>query len=322
MIYLLNKNRRALTASPSLAEASRTELRVLVAMLELSSGTPEEIAKAALCTEHDALAALQFWRGAGAICIEEADAAPTPKNEKKPMRHEAKLAAMGSEHTAAVIEENELSSFLDACQQTAGQVFTPNDIEITIGLFEQLGLSPEYILTLVAYCYGMDKRSMAYVEKVAFSFVLDKDIKTPEALNAHIEALDRMHSAEGKLRSLFGIGERALTKKEKDAFFKWLNEFGYKQDMIEAAYDQTVNSTGRASVPYADKILSHWHAAGCKTVKDAEECNAREAAALPKKSKKKEPTDLEKEREENRSFEVDDFFKRALERSYGKKKDS
>lgn len=336
MTYTLNEKRKPLAENPVLSEADRTELAVLLCLQELGCATAAELARAALCTESDAQAALQFWRGARMVRVmSEGESAPIPaapeseseakKSEPRKihaaLRHEMKLAPMNSEYTASLIEEHRLSAFLDACQQTAGQIFSPHEIEITVGLHHQLGLSPEYILTLIAYCYGMEKRSMSYVEKVAFSFVVDRGIDTEEKLIAHIDALDRMHSAEGKLRALFGMGDRALTKREKDAFFKWMNDFSYGLDMIEAAYDKTVNNTGKASVAYADKILSHWHASGCKTPADAEALDAREAAALPDKKKKAEKEAAEREREKNRSFngsDIDDIFSRALARSYGK----
>lgn len=333
MTYTLNEKRKPLANNPILAEADRTELAVLLCLQELGSATAEELANAASCPVSDAQSALQFWRGARMVRVQsdgESAPIPMPTEEKqeaevrKPhaaLRHEMKLAPMSSEYTASLIDEHKLASFLDACQQTAGQLFSAHEIEITVGLHHQLGLTPEYILTLIAYCYGMEKRSMSYVEKVAFSFVLDRSIDTEEKLIAHIDALDRMNSAEGKLRTLFGMGERALTKREKDAFFKWLNDFSYGFDMIEAAYDKTVNNTGKASVSYADKILSHWHESGCKTLKDAEELDAREASALPDKKKKAEREAAEREREENRSFngaDINDIFSRALARSYGK----
>ena len=334
MIYVLNDKRKPLVGDPVLSEAGREELLVLLCLHELKEATAASLSEASALDESEVRAALQFWRGAGAVRTraksEETQREPiltkeekSPDSEKKihaALRHEMKLAPMNSDFTAKIIEEHELSLFLDACQQTAGQIFGPHDLEIVVGLYHQLGLEPEYILTLIAYCFGMNKRSMSYVEKVAFSFVLDQGIDTPEKLNAHIEALDRLASAEGKLRSLFGLGERALSKKEKDAFLKWLNDFRYGMDMIEAAYDKTVNNTGKASVPYADKILSHWHTSGCKTLKDAEELDAREAANKPVSQKKKLETAIERERAENRTFDPETIFERALARSYGKKK--
>ncbi len=321
MTYALREGHAPLSGNLLLNEASPIELRVLLCLTELGTASPEELAEAALCTQEEATAALQFWRGAGMVRGGRAadlgtGVPPAPKQEKKPLRHQNELAPLGSEKTAALIKEKDLADFLDACQQTAGQIFNPTEIEIAVALCEQLGLAPEYVLTLISHCYTMGKRSMQYVEKVAFSYV-EKDIDTPEKLEAHLETLELLNTHEARLRQLFGMGGRALSSREKAAFTRWLFDFGYRLPMIEAAYDKTVNSTGKASVAYTDKILCRWHEKGCKTVADAETLEASEAAAKGKKT----PADPRQKYADGNaaSFNVFDAFNRALERSYGKK---
>ena len=127
-----------------LEEAERTELAVLLCLTELGSATAAELAEAAACTESDAQAALQFWRGARMVrVVSEKEIAPLPTapeqetaekaTEEEPqkrkihaaLRHEMKLAPMNASYTASLIDEHHLSAFLDACQQTAGQIFSP-----------------------------------------------------------------------------------------------------------------------------------------------------------------------------------------------------
>ena len=337
MIYRLSDKRPMLSQNPLLAEANELELRVYLCLLEKGEADVISLSKDALCTEDEAQSALQFWRGAGCVratrgSVRSAEATNAPMasadtdrganaNEEgaaphkgsAPRMHEAKLALRTGEEIAAIIEQRHLASFLDACQGVAGRVFNEREIAIAVSLCDELGLSPEYVLTLIAHCFGMGKSSMAYVEKVAFSFVLDRKIDTAEKLDAHIAALEKMHSCEGQIRRLFGIGERALTKKEEAALLCWLSEFSYGMEMIEAAYDKTVASTGKASVLYCNKILAHWHEMGCKTLADANALELREAESRQKKSTAPKPVRTEGAQ----SFDVDDFFNRALKRSYG-----
>jgi DnaD/phage-associated family protein len=118
-------------------------------------------------------------------------------------------------------------------------------------------------------------------------------------------------------RGMFGIGERALTKREEDAFTRWLAEYGYSADIIGIAYDITVNTTGKASVSYADKILAKWYAAGCRTEEQVEELIAREKQGFATKTPSKKAADPKPSG--IGSFDTDEFFQRALERSYGPK---
>ncbi len=316
MLYRISETRPSLAKNPLLTEASALELRVLLCLIELESADLQTLAEAASAETDEVQSALQFWRGAGMIKAQAKTDAPPVQADKKPRRSEARVSVLEGKALASGIDRGDLASFLDACQSEMGHTFNERELSVAVSLCTELGLSPEYVLTLIAYCVQMDKRSMAYVERVAFTFLLDKGIDTAEKLNAHIAATEQMHSKEGFIRRLFGFGERAMTKKEEAAILRWFSVFGYDEHMIEAAYDKTVSGTGKASVPYCDKILSHWHEMGCRSVADAEALEIREAQSRTA-SKHKKTANAEKPTE-NRSFDVEDFFTRALERSYGK----
>jgi DNA replication protein DnaD len=86
--------------------------------------------------------------------------------------------------------------------------------------------------------------------------------------------------------------------------------------MIGAAYDVTVGATGKASVSYAGKVLAAWYEAGIKTPDEAEahmqkERAVRSTPAARKPKKPAPPADGV-----HASFNVGDFFQRAIERSY------
>ena len=89
---------------------------------------------------------------------------------------------------------------------------------------------------------------------------------------------------------------------------------------IGLAYDLTVGATEKASVAYADKIITRWNTEGCKTLADVNALLEKEKAEKAEKSAKKpQKSAKEAEKDEMRSFEVEDFFAHALDRSYGKK---
>ena len=315
---------RAPEKTEAFYNASPEELRVLALIFgaEEPLSAEELAALAHLDGLGDAKDALAFWRGAGLIKTATAKKeAPrvTPieeeKPKKRPVRSADALPDYSGKALSDLIEKGNLASFIEACQQIYGKVLSSTDINILVGLHEELHFSCEYICLLLEYYGEKAKKPMRYVEKVAFS-LYDRGVLSFEELEAHIEKQRLMRSREGALRKLFGIGERALSSKEEEAFTRWCTEYGYDDAVIGLAYDLTVGATGKASVSYADKIISRFNTAGCKTAADA---NALLEKEKTEKAGKKASHAKEKEKDEMRSFDVDDFFAHALDRSYGKK---
>ena len=114
-----------------------------------------------------------------------------------------------------------------------------------------------------------------------------------------------MHQLEGAIRQMFGLKSRALTAKEKNAIEKWVS-YGYNEEIIRRAYEITVNSTGNASIPYANSILERWHSEGLNTIEEIDRRLAEERA------EKEGRTTF------GNSFQTDDFFQAALEKSFRK----
>ena len=148
---------------------------------------------------------------------------------------------------------------------------------------------------LCAHCAELGKKSLRYIEKTAFS-LYDGGIVTPDALADYIEKVNLQRSAEGKIRSLFGMKDRELTTKEKKFIEKWIVTFGYDIEIIKKAYEKTVDAIHEPSPAYANSILERWNKEGLKTLSDIE---AAEAEKLPGEG----------------SFDTDDFFEAALKRS-------
>ena len=316
------------------SNASEVELRALCVLLAAKEPlSAEELLEGArLESLGDAKDALAFWRGAGLIKAESAtkrdkegqspakhaeEGAPE-KPKKRPVRREDALPEYSGKELSALIEKNSLPPFIEACQEIYGKVLSATDIGILVALREELHFDGEYICLLLAHYGERAKKPMRYVEKVAFS-LYDRGVLTYAQLEEHIEKKQRMRTREGALRRLFGMGERALTSREEEAFLRWCEEYGYDDAMIGLAYDLTVSATGKASVAYADKIISRWNTAGCKTEADAKALIDAERAKKAKAVKKPQSA-KEAEKDSMRSFEVDDFFAHALDRSYGKKK--
>ena len=306
---------------PLLADADAADLRVLIyAALRDADGEdfePKDAAEALALTESEVRSSVKFWRGAGLLGVsrrpaaEKADAAvqaaaaDVPSPADKPLRNKAPMQLSGAELCRVAKENADFSDLLHAAQQTAGWIFNESEIGIVASLYASLHLPGEFILNLIGYYVCKKEMPLRYVEKVAYD-LCDKGITTTAALEEWLRRREESETHEGIVRRLFGLGQRTLTEKERAAVDSWFGLLGYGEDMVRAAYEKTVNTIGKASIAYAASILRAWHEAGYKTPADVEAAKGAKRAKPAAKSGK-----------QPQSFDTEDFFEKAIRRSYG-----
>ncbi len=302
-----------------LSDAGGTRLKVLLYILANTEFDPAEAAEFLNITEKSFNHSIEYWVKAGAIECEGIAKKPAvkkqsaqkeePQAEKaeakgtKVLARAAQLPRYSTDEVAKYVEENNISDLLDACQQYMGKMFNMAEIETVVGLLDYLKLEPEYIMLLFAHCGKMNKKSLRYVEKLAIG-LFDSDILGYEELDLHLQAIEAAAAFDKPLRKLFGIGKRALVEKEKKAFENWIGRWKMPMALIERAYEITIENTGNASVAYCNAILENWHSSGFTTVDEVE-------GAMTEYRHDKEGS-----KDKKGSFDTDDFFEAALQRSY------
>ena len=220
---------------------------------------------------------------------------------KKPRRSEELPSYTLEELTTLLESKKNLSLFVDECQRAYGKIFNPREVSRILALVEYYSLEEEYVLTLLRYYGEMpaeERKSLGYIIKKADALI-DAGIETVEALSARLNAERALKDTEGQIRTVFGLGTRAFTAKERAAVLRWVGEFECSMELIRLAYDRTVNATGKPSIPYAAKILERWHVEGLKTPEDVQASEDGRATSS------------------GGNFDTDDFFEAALKRSYG-----
>lgn len=341
----------SLSALPAFSEAQAEELRVLCLLCHSDTPlTAEELSALLGADIGDVKDALSFWRGGGAITAavrktaeaareQKAPAQEEPPAERdtrsqklkeavsthshRPVKHADSLPDYSAAEAASIVQKEDLASFIAECQSVYGKEFGPRDTSVVLGLYHELSLPADYILLLIAYCQGMDEtvrgtKPMRYVEKVAFS-LFDEGVRTTEALTAYIDQKSRFGAEEKELRRTLGLGDRPLTAKEETLFPRWLGEYAFPLSVIKRAYDLCADHKNKYNADYMEGILSAWNKAGCKTAADVEAYLTREREKAPpaaKGGKKGLSAAAIKEKDEMRSFDVDNFFANALTRSY------
>jgi DnaD/phage-associated family protein len=138
----------------------------------------------------------------------------------------------------------------------------------------------------------------------------------------YFENREQQGEAERTVRRVLGISGK-LSDAESKLFSKWVQDFGFGEQMLKKAYDTTTMQLGgKRSYDYMDGILTRWYEAGIFSPADAD------AAGEKHKAEKKlsEQADTaqrpqggrrKKEAPQYGNFDTMDAFARALERSYG-----
>lgn len=300
------------------ARAGEVELRVLLGLCAHGGSVDiKKLARSFSLSEDDVKSALAFWRGAGVIELGDAKeavseeiaaekAAPAKPEEKtseatKKLRRADELPQYTSDQLSDILEQRkETATLIDECQNIMGKVFNVKEINVLMGLVDYLELDCEYIMMLLSYCVSLGKKTLHYAEKLAFA-LYDAGITTGEQLSAELRRRELASDAEGRIRTLFGIGERAFTTKEKKFISSWINDMNYSIEIIEKAYEVTADATGKGSFPYANTILERWNAAGLRTLDQIETSYKKSGSESPSVG----------------SFDTDSFFEAAVRRSLG-----
>ena len=312
-------DRLSLIGNSAFTEASKEELRTLLALIELSGECESEqaLATAAGISLARCKSALTLWEESGVIL-------PADRNVVETEFEDRLTAGEIDERPAITVAESirdeHLASMIEECATMMGQACLPNaDVKNLTALYTQYNLSPEYIVTLAAHLIGRGELTVRRLCNEAIK-LSGKGCDSVEALNAYIKDSEESSGAEWEFRRVLGIYGRNLSASEKAYFKKWAEEFGYSVGVVSEAYDIAVLNTksGRGDLRYMDSVLTSWHEAGCRTVSECKE--KAEADRLRRDSEKAEPRKRSKTTAEPPrygNFDITEAFNNAVARSFG-----
>ena len=309
----------SVTANEAFGEASREELRVLLALVE-SDGKFDSIdalADASRTSKARASSSIAFWEESGVI--RKDSAAPTVTEEFEERLRLGQIREVTAKEAATSIRKSGLADMISECAALMNRSsFNSAEIKELTALYEQYALSEEFIVTLAAYLSEQGKLTVTKLVNRAIK-LCEREIDTPQALEAYIIERESESEAEREFRKLFGIYGRAPSKTEKECFKKWSSDYGYFTEIVGEAYDIAVTNATRGHLSYADKLLTRWFESGCRTLSDCrakyEEDEAEKKAKRDNEKQKKTPQKPKKERYGD--FDPEEAFLKALERSYG-----
>lgn len=313
--------------SDILANADEQDLKILTVLLMAANekGEVEDslmLEKKLGISKSELDASLKFWCGAGIIGNVRAQ---KNKAEETAKKNTSTVPTVETAHRNGVIESGGIdvynstelvtllesravsACFIDEAQQVFGKTFSPLDTSIVVGLVDQYGFEEDAVLELLAYVKRLEKKGVKYVEKVAIGFY-DDGITTASDVSQKISLIERSKEDVFRIKQIFGFGARSLTKTEQALFEKWTLTYGYGIDVIKFAYDMMIDAIQRPVPKYADKIIEKWHCEGLRTFAEVE--------AYEKNKKDSGSQSGENKGDTQKSYDLDDFFEAAIQRSF------
>ena len=308
--------------------ASEAQLKVLLYLLRHSGKSLEtsDIAKALNLSDQEAENAVEFWaerglltsvgdsltpaQGEQKVSVPVAESQPAiSEKPKKPHTTVSRAQRPDPMFVSKLLKEDVyLASLLENIQSDLNKPLSPGDTATIVMLYDTFGLPCEVIALLIEYLKSIGCANMRSIEKYGIRWA-DDGIKTAADAEREIDRMTHSREAWGSVSSLLGIRNIGNpTKSQLDHANRWVNEWGFSDEMIVEAYERCVNTKGEYNIRYINAILQKWNNKGIKSLDTLKE---EESAAKNKQKKKTSPKGSVFSTE-NASFDVSEYEESSL----------
>ena len=289
--------------------AGKEQLQVILWLLRHAgeSFSPEAMSEALGISRDSVLDTLEYWTDRGLVAEKSGALFPVPQ-AAVPARQEAapaveqpekitaeepeppaeptklpkkRLAKPDAAYLAARMKQSDtIRSLLQEAEATLG-ILSPAMTSVIIASCDDYGLPPEVVVMLLHYAKEVGKTGTAYIDSVARDWA-ESGVFTLEAAEEKLQELSKKRLAWSKVSSAAGLMKRSPSKKEEEAAFRWVFEWGFLPELLTAAYERCVDNTGKFSAAYMNRILERWHK---KDIHTLEQVNAEEQSKNEEKTK-------------------------------------
>lgn len=247
---------------PHIKNASAEELKTLLYFFAEPESTVADAARELGMTVSATESAIAFWRGASVFAESEGKKKKVASDTSAYRNYDSQTLS------EALIKQSDFAMLNDfVCERLSKSVLTKNDLSALFYLYDFARIPVPVLCGIIEDCCSSGKANMQYIFKASLS-LYEQGIDTYEKLENYLTRKAEINSNIGKLRKLCGMGDRALTSKEKKTFDVWFGEWAFGFDVVELAYEKTVDATGKVSINYMNTILRRWYDSGFATVED------------------------------------------------------
>lgn len=184
-------------------------------------------------------------------------AAPAPAAEEEPAAENTAFfskPAYSAEQLREFKNRQNTSQLLFIAESYIGKPLTPSEMKTILYFTDVLHFSDDLIDYLLQYCVDRGKKDFKYIEKVAVSWA-EQGITTPKQAQKTSSRYDKnVYAIMNELGR-----NNAPTPKEAEYIMRWIQEYGFSNDIIFEACERTVMATDKNRFEYAERILQSWH---------------------------------------------------------------
>jgi DnaD and phage-associated domain len=288
---------------------------------------PDEVAQQidSKATASDVYDAMLYWQQEGVINIRGGEIVPgsiaetePPLPEKAPEPEKAeenppeekarKVLSRPQKADNAFVakrmsESTEIACLMQEAQQILGRLISNGDSATLLMIHDDFGLPADVIIMLLQYVVSIGKANTRYIEKAAMNWA-DEEIFTHEKAEEKLRRLAENSKAWHLVEQAVGMPHRAPSTKEENAASVWVNDWGFSIAMIHEAYDRSVDSTGKFTMPYMNRILERWHKEGVSTLEQAQK--EKEERTASRKSGEKT------QKNKNVTFDIEEYERTSM----------
>lgn len=282
--------------------ASEAQLKVLLYLLRHAGEdcADDAVARALGISADEVKNAVDFWteRGlltnvageltppAGTVRTETPAAPAQPKEEPKKPTVISRAVRPDSAYVSRLIGENKLlAGLMEEAQAVMGKPLSPGDAAVLVMLYDSFGLPCEVIAMLIHALAENGRANMRAVERIGIAWS-DNGVFTAEAAGREIERMASSREAWGRVAALLGLRTAGHpTAAQLAAADRWINEWGFNDEMINEAYERCVDTKGEYNLSYINAILKKWYEKKIFSLDALKEAEQKPAAKKKPKSK-------------------------------------
>lgn len=201
--------------------------------------------------------------------------------------------------------DKNLVFLMDEAQRILGKVLSNSDTATLIMLHDTDGLPVEVLLMLMEHCVQIDKGNMRYIERTGIKWAAD-GVTNISLAEEKIRRYSESSVAWVTVSAVFGLRLSGTpTKKQIEFADRWINEWGFSEDMLRLAYERCVDQKGEMNLPYINAILKRWFE---QKLRNPDEVLKAESASKPSGKKKNSGSSAS----ESASYDIDEYEKKSI----------